>query len=109
MLVVVAGVMARRGVIGSREERDEQAAHGPGEGSEPLAVHDDPVLDQPGLDSVEGADGIHIHHGEPELPFSPSTRSSRSEERRVGKEGRSWGRAWRETKPRKRKTMKRQG
>ena len=76
MLVVVAGVMARRGVIGRREERDEQAAHGPGEGSEPLAVHDDPVLDQPGLDSVEGADGIHIHHGEPELPFSPSTRSS---------------------------------
>src|SRR5690625_3638510 len=32
MLVVVAGVMARRGVIGRREERDEQAAHGPGEG-----------------------------------------------------------------------------
>src|SRR5690625_4024722 len=42
MLLVVAGGMARRGVIGSREERDEQGAHGPGEGSEPLAVHDDP-------------------------------------------------------------------
>src|SRR5699024_2852824 len=75
MLVVVAGVMARRGVIGRREECDEQAARVHGQGSEPFGVHDDPVLAQPGLDSGEGADGIHIHHGDPELPFSPSTRS----------------------------------
>lgn len=76
MLVFVAGAMARRGVIGRREERAEQAAHGPAEESEPVAVHDDPVLDQPGRDTIEGADGIHLHHGEPELPFSPSMRSS---------------------------------
>ena len=76
MLVVVAAAMARRGVTGRRQERAEQAAHGPTEESEPVAVYDDPVLDQPGPDTIEGADGIHIHHGEPELPFSPSVRSS---------------------------------
>lgn len=76
MLVVVAAAMARRGVTSRREEKAEQAAHGPAEESEPVAVYDDPVLDQPGPDTIEGADGIHIHHGEPELPLSPAARSS---------------------------------
>src|SRR5690606_28202544 len=34
-------------------------------------LHDDPVLDQPGPDTVEAADGIRYHHGEPELPTTP--------------------------------------
>lgn len=75
MLVIVAAAMARRGLTGRREEQAEQAAHGPAEESEPVATHDDPVLDRPGPDTIEGADGIHIHHGQPELPLSPPQRS----------------------------------
>ena len=35
-------------------------------------MHDDPVLDQPGPDTVESADGIRRHHGEAELPITPA-------------------------------------
>ncbi|WP_193103782.1 sulfite exporter TauE/SafE family protein [Brachybacterium sp. FME24] len=74
MLVGVAAAMLRRALRTRREERAEAAAHGSRaehECGEPVAVHDDPVLDQPGPDTVESADGIHRHHGEPELPTAP--------------------------------------
>ncbi|MGP9536536.1 sulfite exporter TauE/SafE family protein [Brachybacterium sp. AOP43-C2-M15] len=72
MLVAVAIAMLRRALRTRREEHAEAAAHGVrGEidPDETVAVHDDPVLDQPGPDTVEAADGIRRHHGEPELPL----------------------------------------
>ena len=74
MLVGVAIAMLRRALRTRRDERAEAVAHGtPAErdAEEPIAVHDDPVLDQPGPDTVESADGIHHHHGERELPTTP--------------------------------------
>lgn len=75
MLVGVALAMLRRALRTRRSERAEAAAHGSAaaqETEEPVATHDDPVLDQPGPDTVETADGIHHFHGEPELPLLPA-------------------------------------
>lgn len=75
LLVGVAIAMLRRALRGRRAEEAEAAAHSSAaaqESEEPVAIHDDPVLDQPGPDTVETADGIHLHHGEPELPLSPA-------------------------------------
>ena len=79
MLVGVAVVMLRRGLRSRAEERAEAAAHSwraEHEADEPVTTHDDPVLDQPGPDTVESADGIHRHHGEPELPTAPAPPAS---------------------------------
>ncbi|MGO1480876.1 MAG: sulfite exporter TauE/SafE family protein [Brachybacterium sp.] len=75
MLVGVAAAMLRRALRTRRTELAEAAAHGSQaerDAEEPVAVHDDPVLDQPGPDTIETADGIHHHHGEPELPLTPA-------------------------------------
>ncbi|GAA1485200.1 sulfite exporter TauE/SafE family protein [Brachybacterium fresconis] len=79
MLVGVAVMMLRRGLRSRAEERAEAAAHSwraEHEADEPVTTHDDPVLDQPGPDTVESADGIHRHHGEPELPTAPAPPAS---------------------------------
>ncbi|MBB5833087.1 sulfite exporter TauE/SafE family protein [Brachybacterium aquaticum] len=79
LLAGVAVAMLVRGVRTRRAETAEAAAHGfPGEADTiaPIATHDDPVLDQPGPDTVESADGIHRHHGTPELPHTPPPSSS---------------------------------
>ncbi|MCT2260068.1 sulfite exporter TauE/SafE family protein [Brachybacterium muris] len=74
MLTVVAIVMLRRGIAGRRQEDRKSAAHGTHEGEEPLAFHDDPVLDAPGPDTVIAADGTLTHHGETDLepPHGPT-------------------------------------
>lgn len=75
MLAGVAAAMLRRGLRTRRTEDAEAAALGTtplADGDAPIASHDDPVLDQPGPDTVETADGLHHHHGEPDLPFSPA-------------------------------------
>ena len=73
MLVAVAVAMLRRGLRTRTEERAEAAAHGAAaaQSEEPVATHDDPVLDQPGPDMVDAADGVRRHHGEAELPLTP--------------------------------------
>ena len=73
LLVLVALAMLRRGLRTRGEERAEAAHRGTAEAAadEPVATHDDPVLDQPGPDMVDAADGIRRHHGEPELPVTP--------------------------------------
>ncbi|MGP9843755.1 sulfite exporter TauE/SafE family protein [Brachybacterium sp. 107] len=79
MLVGVAIAMLRRALRSRRDERAEAIAHGTPaelEAEEPVAVHDDPVLDLPGPDTVEAADGIQRHHGEPELPTTPAASAS---------------------------------
>ena len=79
MLVGVAIAMLRRALRTRRDERAAAIAHGTPaelEAEEPVAVHDDPVLDQPGPDTVESADGIQRHHGEPELPTTPAASAS---------------------------------
>lgn len=76
MLAVVAVAMVRRGLTGRREENAERAAHGDAPETEPVGYHDDPVLDAPGPDMVEGADGIDLHHGQPDLPLSPAPKPS---------------------------------
>lgn len=78
MLAAVAVVMLRRGAGARRDEALEAAAHGTTEAADPppVEVHDDPVLDQPGPDMVETADGLHHHHGEAELPLAPSAAPS---------------------------------
>jgi len=79
MLVAVAAVMLRRALRTRAEERAEAAAHSsPAEADteEPVATHDDPVLDQPGPDMVDSADGVRRHHGEPELPVTPTPAAS---------------------------------
>ena len=75
MLVLVAAAMLRRGLRTRRTEDAEAAALGTAplaDDAAPIASHDDPVLYQPGPDTVETADGIQHHHGEPELPLSPA-------------------------------------
>lgn len=75
MLAVVAAAMLRRGLRTRRTEDAEAAALGTvplADGDAPIASHDDPVLDQPGPDTVETADGLQHHHGELDLPFSPA-------------------------------------
>lgn len=75
MLAVVAAAMLGRGLRTRRTEDAEAAALGTvplADGDAPIASHDDPVLDQPGPDTVETADGLQHHHGEPDLPFSPA-------------------------------------
>ena len=75
MLAVVAAAMLRRGRRTRRTEDAEAAALGTAplaDGDAPIASHDDPVLDQPGPDTVETADGLHHHHGEPDLPCAPA-------------------------------------
>src|SRR5699024_623055 len=70
-----AAVMLRRGLRTRRTEDAETAALGTAPRTDADAAvtsHDDPVLDQPGPDTVETADGIHHHHGEPELPLTPA-------------------------------------
>lgn len=79
MLVAVAIAMLRRALRTRREERAVAAAHGrkvDADCAETVATHDDPVLDQPGPDTVEAADGMLRHHGEPELPTTPARPSS---------------------------------
>ncbi|MGN7210339.1 sulfite exporter TauE/SafE family protein [Brachybacterium paraconglomeratum] len=79
MLAVVAAAMLRRGRRTRRTEDAEAAALGTAplaDGDAPIASHDDPVLDQPGSDTVETADGLHHHHGEPDLPFAPAASPS---------------------------------
>ena len=79
MLVAVAATMLRRALRTRRIEHTEAAAHSSQaerDAEEPVAVHDDPVLDQPGPDTIETADGIHHHHGEPELPLTPAASPS---------------------------------
>ena len=79
MLAVVAAAMLRRGLRTRRTEDAEAAALGTvplADGDAPIASHDDPVLDQPGPDTVETADGLHHHHGEPDLPFAPAASPS---------------------------------
>lgn len=79
LLVGVAVMMLLRALRTRREERVEAAAHGhelEADCEEPLVVHDDPVLDQPGPDTIETADGIHHHHGEPDLPTAPPAPAS---------------------------------
>jgi hypothetical protein len=92
LLTVVAAVMLRRALRTRREERAAEDAHtaqenrgtgraddgtpadgtveddAPDDDAEPVASHDDPVLDQPGPDTVEMADGTRRHHGEVEQP-----------------------------------------
>jgi uncharacterized membrane protein YfcA len=80
MLVLVAAAMLRRGLGTRRTEDAEAAALGTAplaDDATPIASHDDPVLDQPGPDTVETADGLQHHHGEPELPLSPAPPPSR--------------------------------
>ena len=75
MLAAVAAVMLRRGLRTRRTEDAEPAALVTAPRTDADAAvtsHDDPVLDQPGPDTVETADGIHHHHGEPELPLTPA-------------------------------------
>ena len=75
MLAVVAAAMLRRGLGTRRTEDAEAAALGTRPGADadaPIASHDDPVLDQPGPDTVETADGLQRHHGEPDLPLTPA-------------------------------------
>lgn len=79
MLAVVAAAMLRRGRRTRRTEDAEAAALGTAplaDGDAPIVSHDDPVLDQPGPDTVETADGLHHHHGEPDLPFAPAASPS---------------------------------
>ena len=79
MLAVVAAAMLRRGRRTRRTEDAEAAALGTAplaDGDAPIASHDDPVLDQPGPDTAETADGLHHHHGEPDLPFAPAASPS---------------------------------
>jgi len=79
MLAVVAAAMLRRGLRTRRTEEAEAAALGTtplADGDAPIASHDDPVLDQPGPDTVETADGLQHHHGEPDLPFAPAASPS---------------------------------
>lgn len=76
LLAVVAVVMVRRAISGRRAENAEQAAHGDAPETEPIGFHDDPVLDAPGPDTIEGADGIELHHGEPDLPLAPAPQPS---------------------------------
>ena len=79
MLAVVAAAMLRRGRRTRRTEDAEAAALGTAPLADvdaPIASHDDPVLDQPGPDTVETADGLHHHHGEPDLPFAPAASPS---------------------------------
>lgn len=57
LLAVVGAAMAVRGLRARR-----------GESTAAAAVHDDPVLDQPGPDTVGTADGTLQHHGELEVP-----------------------------------------
>ena len=79
MLAVVAAAMLRRGRRTRRAEDAEGGALGTAplaDGDAPIASHDDPVLDQPGPDTVETADGLHHHHGEPDLPFAPAASPS---------------------------------
>ena len=79
MLVLVAAAMLRRGLRTRRTEDAEAAALGTAplaDDAAPIASHDDPVLDQPGPDTVETADGLHHHHGEPDLPFAPAASPS---------------------------------
>lgn len=77
MLALVAVAMLQRGLRTRgqervlRETRRRRAEH-----EEPVAHHDDPVLDQPGPDTVEMADGIQHHHGEPDIPTSPTPPAS---------------------------------
>lgn len=73
MLVLVAVMMAVRGVKGRRQENRERAAHGTHDGEEPLSFHDDPVLDAPGPDTVIAADGSHTHHGRPAHESGPAS------------------------------------
>lgn len=74
MLAVVGALMLRRARRTRREERAEETAQQEGaaaaatDGPDPVASHDDPVLDQPGPDTVETADGTRRHHGEVEQP-----------------------------------------
>lgn len=75
MLAVVAAAMLRRGLRSRRTEDAEAAALGTAPQADAdarIASHDDPVLDQPGPDTVETADGLQHHHGEPELPLTPA-------------------------------------
>ena len=75
MLVLVAAAMLRRGLRTRRTEDAEAAALGTAplaDDAAPIASHDAPVLDQPGPDTVETADGIQHHHGEPDLPLAPA-------------------------------------
>ncbi|GAP77604.1 MULTISPECIES: sulfite exporter TauE/SafE family protein [Brachybacterium] len=75
MLAVVAAAMLRRGLRTRRTEDAEAAALGTtplADGDAPIASHDDPVLDQPGPDTVATADGLQHHHGEPDPPFAPA-------------------------------------
>lgn len=79
MLAVVAAAMLRRGLRTRRTEDAEAAALGTvalADGDAPIASHDDPVLDQPGPDTVETADGLQHHHGELDLPFAPAASPS---------------------------------
>lgn len=79
MLVAVAVMMLRRALRTRAEERAEAAAHSwraEHEAEETVTSHDDPVLDQPGPDTIESADGIRHHHGEPELPTTPAAPAS---------------------------------
>lgn len=85
MLVLVAALMARRGVVARRQEDRERAAHGTGEGDAPIAIHDDPVLDAPGPDTVIAADGTHTHHGQADLESRDDAESDGS--RPEGSEG----------------------
>ncbi|WME22675.1 sulfite exporter TauE/SafE family protein [Brachybacterium sp. GU-2] len=79
MLAVVAAAMLRRGLRTRRTEDAEAAALGTvplADADAPIASHDDPVLDQPGPDTVETADGLQHHHGELDLPFAPAASPS---------------------------------
>lgn len=78
LLVAVAFAMLRRALRTRSEERAEAAAHGSREADAEatVAIHDDPVLDQPGPDTTESADGLLHHHGEAELPTTPSQPAS---------------------------------
>lgn len=69
MLLGVAVMMLRRGL---RSRAEEQRAATSAAAEEPVASHDDPVLDRPGPDTVETAGGDTLHHGAPETPPLPA-------------------------------------
>ncbi|ASK65746.1 permease [Brachybacterium avium] len=77
MLALVAISMLRRALRARAEERvAEHTSPAEAATEEPVATYDDPVLDQPGPDMVDTADGLRSHHGEPELPLTPTPPAS---------------------------------
>ncbi len=72
LLVGVALSMFRK----ARRTRREEDAHAE-ENSDPVRTYDDPVLDSPGPDHVERADGVATDFGTPDVPEDPAAEHPR--------------------------------